>query len=418
MGRLGPAIMRLRESLVGRDWRLLLAGQSLSQFGDWLHRVALLVVAYQITGGIQAPALLLLSQHIARAAILPLGGTLADRLPKRATMIATDVARAVLAASFVLVREAGQFWWLWLATILLQLLAGLFVPAHGAATVAIVGPKRFPAANALGRLAAQTGFLLGPAIGGLLVAYWGTAPVFLINATTFLVSAACLLAMRLPEPPRSSGSERASLLADLREGWDLARHDPVVRLQCASIAASATVAMAVSASLVGLGVSLPGGGAAFVGVALTSVGLGTFAGTAAAGFLGLAERGDRPGVILSLGVALAAVVALLGAVRAVVPLLGLLAVAGALSMIIELVALAVTASRVPARQLGRGFGFVTASQTLGTVAGALAAIGPSAWIGLGPTLLLLGLLVACVLTVTVLVHKRGGAETLPLPDAA
>ena len=416
MERLRPAMLRLREGLRGRDWRLLLAGQTLSQFGDWLHRVALLVVAYQITGGIGAPALLLLSQHIARAAILPLGGTLADRLPKRAMMIATDLARAALVTSFALVREAGHFWWLWVATILLQLLAGLFFPAQGAATVALVGAERFPAANALGRLAAQVGFLLGPAVGGLLVARWGTAPVFLLNAATFLVSAACLVAMRLPEPQRSPANERPTLLADLREGWGLARHNPVVRLQCALMAASATLAMAVSASLVGLGASLPGGGPEFVGVALTSVALGSFAGTAAAGSLGVGGWGERPGVVLALGVALAAVVASLGAVRAMVPVLGLLAMAGALTMVNELVALAATAGRVPARQLGRGFGIVTTSQTLGTVAGALVAIGPVAWLGFGPALLLLGALTVCGLIVAALVHQRSGAVRPPVPD--
>ena len=163
---------------------------------------------------------------------------------------------------------------------------------------------------------------------------------------------------------------------------------------------------------------MPGGDPAFVGVALASVALGSFVGTALAGFLALGKRGDQPGLILTLGILLAVVVASLGGVRATAPILALLAAAGALTMIIELVALTATAGRVPARQLGRGFGFVTASQTIGTVAGALAAVGPVTWIGLGPTLLLLGMVVTGGLTIAALVHKRSDAAPLSLPDVA
>src|SRR5215213_7939957 len=84
------------------DFRLLFVGQGISELGDWMNRVALIVLVHNLTGQPAAIALLMLAQLLPRALILPVGGVLADRWPKRRLMIGTDLLRAIASTGFVL----------------------------------------------------------------------------------------------------------------------------------------------------------------------------------------------------------------------------------------------------------------------------------------------------------------------------
>lgn len=398
--------------LAGRDWRLLLGGQTISQLGDNLHRVAVLVLAFRL-GGPAAPALLLMSQQIARAFALPLGGVLADRWPRRATLIGTDLARAVLAASLFLVREPNQLWWLWCAVLALQSCGALFIPAQQAAMVDVVGRERFPAANVVGTFGLQIGSFLGPALGGIMVVRWGLGPVFLTNAGSFLVSAACVAAMRFPAISARSAAGRNILIQmgiEFADSVRQIRRDAVVGAQCLVLCAQGTLATAVSASFVTLGTALTGDGAAFVGAAFTAVAVGVSGGAALGGALGVGARVTKPATALLPLVILGFCVAGIGLSQIVAVSLALLVVAGAMTMILDLVARAAVATRVPSDQLGRGFGLITLAQTLGTINGSLIAAGLLASVGAGSGLAVLGLIGALI--------AGSALAVLPWRDAA
>src|SRR5919199_3661445 len=152
---------------MGRDFRLLFAGQAISEFGDWINQVALIILVYQLTGQQAAVALVLVAQLLPRAIILPFGGLLADRYPKRRLMLGTDLAQAALAASLLLVATARDLWWVCTAVMLMQGLAAIFTPARSAAIPALVPREHLGAANAVNGLAGEGALLARAAPPGL-----------------------------------------------------------------------------------------------------------------------------------------------------------------------------------------------------------------------------------------------------------
>ena len=116
----------------------------------------------------------------------------------------------------------------WMICILAAGLSGLsafFGPALGASTPQLVPAEQLQQANSINQSAMAFGGLLGPAVGGVLVALIGTPNVLLFDAFTFVFSAACIFASRIPMPARRAGKEHQRVVAGLREGLAVFRAD-------------------------------------------------------------------------------------------------------------------------------------------------------------------------------------------------
>lgn len=367
--------------LRGPGFRLLFAGQALSQLGDWVNRVALLLLVYRLTGREAAVAVVLLAQALPRALVLPFGGVLADRWPKRRLMIATDLLRAALALSLLLVDAPRDLPRLWATVVLMQLLAALFTPARGAALPALVPATDLPAANALVGLSGELAFFVGPALGGLVVARWGVGAAFALNAASFLLSAALLARLRLAEPPRA-GVAPAAIGRDLAEGGAVVRRDPTLALLFACLFALAAIAIGLNTLLLGLLAGPLGRPPTDLGPLLALVGLGGIGGTLLAPRLLARWPGGVRALAAGATLALAADLALIGGARHVALVAVGLALNGLLSLVVETLAEATIGRRAPGPALGRVFGLYFWVATLGQVAGALAggllprALGP------------------------------------------
>ncbi|HET8625993.1 MAG TPA: MFS transporter [Thermomicrobiales bacterium] len=359
-----------RVALGQRDFRYLFLGQAVSQFGDWINKVALIVLVYQLTGRQAAVALIMLAQLLPRAVVLPFGGVLADRYPKRDLMLMTDLVRAFLATTLLLVTTARGLWWMVVAVLLMQALAALFNPARSATIPALVPREHLGAANAINSLSGQVAFFLGPALGGLIIALWGVDAVFTINAATFLLSAFLLWRMRLVEPA-PKGVARGAVLRDLREGWAVVARERVVRAIFSAIFLGAAVAIGLNVLLVALLAGPLHRPAADLGTLMTMVGLGTLGGTALALWLMGRLRVVPLVSLLALGLALDMVAIGLAGSFAVVAIA--LVVNGALTMANELIAETTLQRLVPADRLGRVLGLLFWTMTLGQVVGALGA---------------------------------------------
>lgn len=354
--------------LGGRDFRLLFTGQLISQFGDWINRVALLVLAYRLTGQGIAVAVVLLAQLLPRVIMLPFGGVLADRYPKRRLMLLTDLLRAALAASLVFVNSSARLWWAVVAVALLHGLASIFNPARNAATPALVPPEGLSAANALNNGSAQLALFLGPALGGGLVALVGVDAVFLINATTFVFSAVLIWLMRLTEPSHRELAAGA-LGRDLREGWATIVERRGLLLLCGCIFVGAIVAIGLNVLLVGLLDTALGQPIERLGLLLTSVGLGMVVGAVPA--LALYQRfAPLPlALIVTLGVILTMMA--IGVTRSFALVAVALFANGVLTAISDVVILTTAQSNVPKDRLGRVMGLIFWINALGQAVGAL-----------------------------------------------
>ncbi|MFE1316754.1 MFS transporter [Kitasatospora phosalacinea] len=179
-------------------FRLLLAGQFASMLGDCCYAVALPWLVLGGRGGTALLGTVLACYGVARAATIPLGGVLADRWGGRRIMLGADAVRAAAVAALAAVSAAGApgVLALVLPALLLGVGSGLFLPASYTLLPALLPAGQLGRGNALSTMANQLGGVLGPSLGGLLVALWGSTPALLVDAGSFALSAAVLVGLR------------------------------------------------------------------------------------------------------------------------------------------------------------------------------------------------------------------------------
>jgi MFS family permease len=213
---------RVRGSVLGvRDFRRLWSAQAVSTLGDQVFPIAATVSVLNAGGGAAQIGMVLGARWLAIVAFALVGGVWADRLPRRAVMMGADVFRFVAVAALV-VAPAPPVWVL--AALVFAVGAGeaFFRPAETALLPSILTADRLPAANGLISISYRSMAVLGPGVGGLLVAGLGNVrAAFAVNALTFAVSAVLLLGVR--EPSRTVAAPRASFVGELREGIDEVR---------------------------------------------------------------------------------------------------------------------------------------------------------------------------------------------------
>jgi len=173
-----------------RPFRNLLAGQVISEMGNWFNFIASLGLVRLVSDASPTVAgVLFACRLIPFAFASPIAGTFVDRFSRRQVMIATDIARVFIALAFLLVTSKDELWIAYLATVLLSVFGAFFEGAKNAATPNLTGKEGLLAGTAL---MFSTRFLLmavGSALGGWASAAFGYKVAFLINAASFLVSA-------------------------------------------------------------------------------------------------------------------------------------------------------------------------------------------------------------------------------------
>jgi MFS family permease len=204
-----------------RDFRYLLLGQTTSQFGTQISGVAIPLLAVLTLHA--SPWQLGLVNAAATLAFAVIGlpaGVWLDRLRRRRVLVASDLARSALLASIPLAAWAG---WLSITQlILVSLLVGIarvfFDVGYQSYLPSLLGPGQVLAGNSAMETARAGGQFAGPGLGGWLVGLIGAANVIAIDAGTFALSAASLLAIRTREPVPQQLPARPRLLAQIREG--------------------------------------------------------------------------------------------------------------------------------------------------------------------------------------------------------
>jgi MFS family permease len=205
-----------------REFRLLLGAQAPSWLGDRMVPIALAFAVLELGGSASEVGLVLAARSLPLVATLLIGGVVADRMSRRAVMVAADVARLIFQSvtAALLIAGAAEIWMLALLGGLTGAATGFFNPASTGLLPAIVPPERLQEANGIRATALSGGEIAGPALAGVLIAVVGPGWAIAVDAATFAVSAVCLLLLRLPvRAPRAGGT----FLADLREGWGMFR---------------------------------------------------------------------------------------------------------------------------------------------------------------------------------------------------
>ena len=208
-----------------RDFRALFFASVISLGGDWFLWVAINSFILEATDKAIYVGLAILAQESAFFLASPIGGALADRIDRRKLMIVCDLARAVVCVAFLLVGPET----IWLAYVLLPVLATFaapFDPALSAATPNVVDPDDLPAANALNGSLWGTMLAVGAGLGGLISAAFGADTAFLVDAVSFLVSAALLSSIRRSfSESAERTTEHPGIVEATQETWRFARRD-------------------------------------------------------------------------------------------------------------------------------------------------------------------------------------------------
>ena len=221
-----PGLFR---ALNHRDFRLYVAGQLISLTGTWMQSLALSWLVYRLTHSTLLMGTVGFATYIPVLVLGPLGGLVADRYPRRRTVIwmqAVLMCQALVLAALTYTNTV-QVWMITLLALVMGTCNAFEIPARQALYVHMVGKEDLPNAIALNSMTFNAARVVGPSLGGLGVALLGEAACFLVNAISFLAVLACFVLMRSVEPAPAPAGQ--SPLEHLRGGFDYVRQNRPLR---------------------------------------------------------------------------------------------------------------------------------------------------------------------------------------------
>jgi MFS family permease len=278
-----------------RRLNLALAG---SLIGDWAYATAVAVWAYDV-GGASAVGIWTTIRLAMMAVVAPFGSAMADRMSRKTLMVVCDLARAVLVvAAAALVEWDGPVAAVFVLATLAPLFGTAFRPAQLSLTPSLVeNPQELTAANGVGSTLESLAFFVGPAIAGFLLAVADVATVFLLNAGTFVLSAALVAGIRVARTdapaPIAIGLDDApepkvGFLSEAMKGFRVVWRSADLRLVFAIYSAQTVVAGASYVFVVAIAFDLTDLGASGLGWLDSTLGVGAILGGLLA--IGLATR--------------------------------------------------------------------------------------------------------------------------------
>jgi MFS family permease len=212
-------------------YRRIWLGSVVSLAGDWFTLIALYSLLNEYTGRGEAVGLMLFVRFLPAALLGPLAGVVADRFPRRRVMMICDVTRALVVLGFLLVRGPADVWLLYVLTFAQMTAAAFFDPSEQASIASTVDPTEVVTANTLQGItwSAMLGF--GALAGGATAALVGRDVSFVVNALTYVASAAFIRGAEVPYTPKPRPATWTAMvgLDDLREGLARLRADAGVR---------------------------------------------------------------------------------------------------------------------------------------------------------------------------------------------
>ncbi|HXD81325.1 MAG TPA: MFS transporter [Candidatus Acidoferrum sp.] len=379
------------------SFRKLWAATTLSLFGDFFSYIALAWLVLQLTGSSLALGTVLVVQALPRAVLMAVGGALADRLSPRLTMLGSMALRATVVAPLALLVLTGrvQMWEVYAMAVVFGVVDAFFMPARQSILPKVVADHELEPGNAVLNVTAQISVIIGPVLGGVIVAVFGTGWAFAGDAACFALG--FLLILWLPAARRATagaahpdGGLGGQIAAGFRYAWaDVGLRVTLIVIAVVDFAANGA-----------LGVGLPtlahgrfAAGATGFGILFGAWGVGATAGALGAGFLPPPKRFGWliVGLCVWLGIGITGV----GLVPALLPAALLMGFSGISTGVVNTYAISWLQRRTDPSMQGRVMSLVMLA-SMGLTPVAYAASGAIA--NLNPTLLFViagGMILLC-----------------------
>ena len=271
------------------SFRKLWVATTLSLFGDFFSYIAMAWLVLQLTGSSLALGSVLVVQALPRAVLMVVGGALADRISPRLTMLGSMGLRALVVAPLAVLVLAGrvQMWEVYAIAVVFGVVDAFYMPARSSILPRVVADHELEPGNAVLNVTAQTSVVLGPVLGGVIVAVLGLGWAFAGDAACFAIGFLFILwlpaaARRAPGETHPDGGLWGQIAAGFRYAWaDVGIRVTLIVIAVVDFAANGA-----------LGVGLPtlahgrfAAGAAGLGILFGAWGVGATAGALGAGFV-------------------------------------------------------------------------------------------------------------------------------------
>lgn len=214
-----------------RNFRNLLAGQYVSELGNWFNFIAGQSIVREITGGAVEPLMIfLICRTLPWALLMPFAGTLADRVSRWKLMLITDIVRIFLALSFLFIHQKEDLWIIYIGSVLMSASAAVFDGAKSAVTPNLVGKEGLLSGTALMFSSRFLLMALGNALGGIAVTLFGNQIAFIINSFSFLISAYTiwLIPEAATEKESTKNREKDTFFNEMWEGFRFITQTPFI----------------------------------------------------------------------------------------------------------------------------------------------------------------------------------------------
>jgi MFS family permease len=271
---------RLTRALQHRNFRLFFGGQSISLVGTWITRVATSWLVYRLTGSELLLGVAGFAGQIPTLIITPFAGVLVDRHDRRRILLWTQAGSLVQSAllavlTFTDIITVKQIIWL-------QVVQGVInsfdTPARQAFVSEMVEDRRdLPNAIALNSSMVNGTRIIGPSIGGLLIAAFGEGWCFATDAISYVAVIASIVAMRV-RPRAHQEAAEMHLLEELHHGWKYVFHSIPIRSALLLVAIVSTAGTPYTVLMPAIAAQVLHGGPNTLGLLMTGTGVGALTG--------------------------------------------------------------------------------------------------------------------------------------------
>jgi MFS family permease len=219
--RSGVGAAFMLRALGHKNYRLFFSGQTISLIGTWMTRIATSWLVYRLTGSALLLGVVGFAGQIPSFILAPFAGVLVDRWNRHRLLVATQVLALVQSLALALLALTGhiKIWHVIVLSVFQGLINAFDMPARQAFVVEMVEKREdLPNAIALNSSMVNVARLLGPSIGGVVIAAVGEGWCFMVDAISYIAVIASLLAMKIT-PRMISMTTDANIFQQLREGW-------------------------------------------------------------------------------------------------------------------------------------------------------------------------------------------------------